>query len=872
MSNLTANLTVTSANLLATPVNISASTSAINDGYGKMGKIKIQSGEKASLTEFKCGPKGAYVYVKSPSANPANVAIKIFKEENTITSIIFDADQIANTESFITLHPGDFAWVPLSSLCRSLYATTTNGGESTLEFMYVDRGGNWGESVLNVVSDYTNWFYFVTDVQSGEPGQIYSLDISYNAYDFYQISFVQDGGYVIEFNKKAIKGGSVLRKIFFVSADGVMIPDDIPMIYQIKNLTNSNFEATSSGSSSWIGANYANASGSYQSHTNNPVGYAKAYVLVYTENYNVGSGPGTPTTKSKLAYFDGNEIFYHDLPNLWNNQIDFILENSWDASTQDGTICLYFGGNGGDTRFPNKEFLMLVNKTQHIILDVFGNESYVESYLSINSNVICLIESATYDDRCISLRLIDTKGNILQNIYLWPITIYGYEVHFYGKGNIQLILQSEYNNLCYMINYSESLNRILGGNLDWTEEFGYNIVTIYNNNYPLVDFEAPYSNYEGGSIGIIFHNEYSRNDNMPANVQVTNCVIHWVIGDGINQYYNFVDDFGIGNWISMRGAGQWNGSHALKNNIIIPISVDDQMLNLSLSSAGVTSRRLPYFDQYEGYINTNNLNSGDYYGDWQFRALSDETLFYWLYTTDGWSNYVVIDKDLNEIAQFSQYGQYLWNTRSRNGCLLVRTPNWNTNVGSSNEHSWLFTESTGEFTDPQRYYAQRRNSNYARSGSVNDGRILLISPYNYSDNNSGTFIGRLLSKDGISNEFEFPIDRQGWNNYYTAQLGKSSICYYYQNENREYIFNVYDLNFNLLNSYNSGITNLTMYGIDSDYGAYTNGYGDRFFFRLNGNGYYYFLMITPTSSSITKISESSDNYVQYNDIMWNYLQ
>jgi hypothetical protein len=870
MSNLIANLSISSNNLLSTPVNISTNKSTTVQNYGKIGSIKIQPGEKSYLTEFSCGPKGAYVYVKSPSTNPANVSIKLYKENNSIVSLGYYGDPIENEENFITLLPGDFAWLPISSSCRSIYASTTNNGESTLEFMYADRGGNWGESVLNIIDDTSEYFYFINDVQTGEPGQIYPLGISYNAYDLYQISFVQDSGYVIEFNRHAIKGGNSSRKIFFVSADGVLIPNDIPEIHQIQDLNYNYIGVISEGSRYWTAKNNSNSNYIFGHYTNNPIGYAKSFILVYTENYRIDPIPGNPVTKSKLAYFDGKEIHYHDLPNVWDNPFQFYITTAWDSSTQDGTVCLYFGGNSGDSRFPNNEFYLLVNKTEHIILDYY-NGDFWEPYLSINSNVICLINQSNFDGQILEMKIIDTKGNVLQNINLSSISSHDLDVHFYGKGNIQLMLYSTDSGLVYMINYNESLNRLIGGDLSWSDDSNTQWSLAYNPNYPLVDFEAPYSNYEGGSIAIMFYNIIDENDDRVANVRVDYCKIYYIIPGYDKQVYDIFSDFSSNLWVNIRGVGSWDGNIALKESIIIPFSIEidgiEEMWNLSLKGNEINSSRIPQFDYYEGYV------TADFISDFSFRAISDTQFYYWFWTRDNYDNYIVMDTNLSEISQFGIHNQYLWNQRSRNGCLLVRTPYWNTNVSDTNEHSWLYTESTGDFTNPQRYYAQRRNSNYYRPSGLNDGRILLISPYNYNDNQSHTYIGRILSKNGISNEFEFPIDRQGWNYYYPAQLGKNCICYYYQNELGKYVFNLYDLNFNLLNSYNSEKSGLDMYGINNDYGAYTNGYGDRFLFRLNEGGFYYILMITPTSSSITEIKNNGDGMsICYNDIMWNYIQ
>jgi hypothetical protein len=268
----------------------------------------------------------------------------------------------------------------------------------------------------------------------------------------------------------------------------------------------------------------------------------------------------------------------------------------------------------------------------------------------------------------------------------------------------------------------------------------------------------------------------------------------------------------------------------------------------------------------------------------QIRPISDTEFFYWTYDTFGNSFYTVFGTDGNLRDSFT-YHQYLWNHRTRVGCLLVRTPNWNTNVSGSDEHSWIYRQSTGSFTDPLTYYPYRRNSNYDTKTKLNDGRILLVISPNYNNNTTGSFIMRLLTKDSLSNEFVLPKSYGSLyadNNYYPLQIGETHICYFYQNINLEYVFNLYDFDFNLVNSVTlAGLTNLDsynsgQYGADnsSGYGRYTNGYGKRFYFHLQDSSEdrdFYF-MITPTSHFLKEVSIGTNlQTTLYNDVMWYYL-
>ena len=636
MSNLTANLSISSNNLLSTPINLSSSKSSVVQNYGKMGSIKIQPSEKAYLTEFKCGPKGAYVYVKSPTSNPSNVSIKIHKESNEIPNFdlnLFTPNAINHEESFITLLPGDFAWVPVSFSCRALYATTSNNAEATLEFMYADRGGEFGNSVINLShmgNENEDWYYFVTDAQTGEPGQVYPLGIGNSSWNLNHINFIQNSGYILEFQSGPI------TKIFFIGADGNIIKNEIPEIFNIRDLdSNSNESVTSSGSRTWLAESNSYGDNNDGRYSTNPIGYAKAYILVYTENYNNSIAPGTPAPKTKIAYFDGNEIHYHDIMNLADNPILFYLDASYDYSTQDGTVCLYFDSNNGDVRYPNTAFYMLVNKTQHIILDIYESGYAWYSWSSINSNVITFFKISNFDNQVTEMRIYNTKGKLLKDINLSSISAYGLDVHFYGKGSIQVILSNEF--YYYMINYNESLDRLIGDGLDWTDDVNKDYTIAYNGNYPLVDFEAPYSNYEGGSVAIMFYNTTNTDSYKPANREVDYCRIHYIIPGFDKQMYNFVDDWGSGIWVNNRGAGTWDGILALKEAIVIPFTSGYQMWNLVLKGNSIGANRIPQFDYYEGYIDA------DYISDWSFRAISDTQFYYWIWTNDSYSNYMVLD-------------------------------------------------------------------------------------------------------------------------------------------------------------------------------------------------------------------------------------
>lgn len=839
MSNIAANLTVTSSNLLATPVNITVNTSATNQNYGKMGSIKIQPGEFARLTEFNCGPKGAYVYVQSPNTNPANVAINLHKISDTSSE----------DESFITLQPGDFAWVPLTANVRTLSASTTNGGAATLNFLYSDRGGEWGNSVLKVFIDNDNaWKYFIFDAESGVPGAIINLELS-DSWSVYPINFVQQKGYTLIF----ANGNDNL--IVFIGSDGKIITQID--LYRFNQTVGDN-----------NGFGFPLGGVNYNYDTEQATSYAKGYVLAYTQDY------GGDYPVSKLAYFDGDKITYHDFPNCWDNQITIDNSAGWDNSTENGTAVLFLTGVF-QAGYPDDDFYVLVNSSEHNIIDITAGPGYTydDPLISINANYIVFLRKVSGgpgDGDYQTILVYNTKAQLLQDLDISGVDTDIRDLfRFYGNGNFLVSFHDDTTeNQYYFIHYNSSTNSFSGNDLTWTVDDTYEYVVSCNQNNPLVDYEAPWSNYTGNSISVLSWIQSGSNlNNAIAYERTVDAFVDYIIGNNERGRYVLADGSAV--YINPRGDGDWNQNHGLAGAIIIPYVDVLDMRTLILRPGEGNPDDISLTDIIE--INADELT------EQQFRPISDTEFFYWTYSQYGDSYYTVFGIDGTLKDTFSAE-DYLWNYRIRQGCLLVRTPNWNTST--ANEFSWIYQQGTGEFLIEETYYPYRRNSNYSTVSGLNDGRILLTIPPDYDNNDTSSFIMRLLTKDTLSDEFVLPRSYGSLyqdNNYYPLQMGENHICYYYQNQDLDYVFNLYDLDFNLVNSATaSGLTRMSTSnsGQATGYGQNTNGYGKRFYFQLQNtdqNRDYYF-MITPTAHFMKEVSISANTQLTlYNDAMWAYI-
>ena len=171
---------------------------AINGNFAEYGKLVLSAGTYRALSTEDCGPGGAIVYAQSLTSNAPGTAIKLYVSTDFYVSGSEYYPISESIQSFATLYPGDTATLPITPQQKGLIASVTQDS-ATLDYYIGDRGGEYGHNVSIMVSNNTNYEYFIMDAELGETTPMIDTGLAVADWTYSTTRIVNNKGYINEF-------------------------------------------------------------------------------------------------------------------------------------------------------------------------------------------------------------------------------------------------------------------------------------------------------------------------------------------------------------------------------------------------------------------------------------------------------------------------------------------------------------------------------------------------------------------------------------------------------------------------------------------------------------------------------------------------
>jgi hypothetical protein len=675
------------------------------------------------------GPKGSILYVQSPITNQ-NV-INIYGKGQTIP--------------FITLKPGEFAIVPLSSLHDGLQVNCPFGTAS-LNHLFASKGGQFGKSTVLLKKEVDYWYYGVFDYDLGQVRNWVSTGID-SSINFSYYNEINNSGMAVHF--QAISGD---KYTIFINSRGKLVTP--PFTNPITLL------------------NYDNLNG-------------KGALTIW-------SNSGTLTA----TLFDGDEFYTHDFPGA----SDLYLDDNWDNCTADGAFVLYVSDYEGQSSI-DAEFL--INKG---VATKLNELNYGSSYLYSNAyfyNFGTFVYVEIYNDdtgHYEKIQIWDTNGVKLKEVSLSGLGITDVEKKFYGVGKLQLIAynDNEVTDPYYLFNFNETLNRLLGENLLVTVNRGsdfQNFEIVANGRYWWSQSYEPSSSIEPESLMMLFWDNSASYNSVYFIDTLTSYLKVITLFDGDSAFATDTITDGPTIGVRVESSDYYSSSAIMPAKSSILLNTTDGgsrttgSLVARIYSKGGTVHSVTIADL--STINTasnSGYSSGTHpvsiaFGDYKMYALYNPSL-----NQTTYSVYNGVGTKLSELM-FANQHTYIGFWRTRLNVLLIRT--WD---GVNN--NWYFNDKSKAFVQiPEFYGARAYVRNYSSPTGVDNGTMLLEG----QDMASNYY--RVLGSNFISNK---KATSPGNTNYNNIELGQTYINRFYVDSIGNMYAEVYDYTMTLLKQYSLG--------------------------------------------------------------------
>ena len=753
MSFLKTTIKVESTNIFPSAINATKIKSTQLEG-SSVGYATITT-EVEQIVQELCGPKGSVVYLSSPSTN-------------TETIKIWNSDYFTNQVStaFITLKPGETSIVNLSPQQGSIIASTLNG-TARLDYIIGDKGGLYGNSQLSTDFNGTGGSlrFTVTDAQSGETTPF--VELNYKASDSWvydgnaqhpweYIKYVQGKGYCIILDNSNINQ----RAFIFINSRGQLI--DAPLV-----LSN--------------------------------IDYADLYDWGQIDNLGFWVGAYANTPDAVIFLFDGDQVYPHSIPNAssWGPEI---LE---DGSTANGSFLF----NVNDSSLTTDDTaVILLHKGTLKVLDSYSYGAtgiYKNAYVYKFANFILTteIDDDNGGGRTNSFSIYDAQGNLLKTVNLLAIQrdVYSFDYSFYGDGKIQLAFwdNTDPDTNIQLFNYDESLNRLIGENLDWAyDRNNYNEIQILSRPKTIYYQDEWVNSSDRESMALIVYTRNSYNTSRFLNYELGDAKLVTLF-DGDSQAYEYdISDkyIGLPSYLyDIQGISIKSQSISILTSLSGTVLTD---LNLKVIKPGGVSTNTAVGSANLSYVSQNSQNSNSIklvgFGEYTLFASYNTVLlktFFKVFNSSGTL--------LDTLTINGTYGHtYVGFWRVQKNCLLIR--DWDDQLAS-----WFFNIKTGKFVKPSYMIAARDYGyNYSYKTGVNPGRMVL-----YTYEVSGDDGIRVLTSSGITSNVVI------WNNHYNdwTTVGGKYIYNMYQAESGSdpLIVDIYDMSLNLVRSTDTGLNGFT---------------------------------------------------------------
>jgi hypothetical protein len=686
-----------------------------------MGKVTVSTNPTPiSLGAGKS--RGSYLYVKSSEKNP---------KQNIIG--------IITAGGVITLSPGEFAAIPLYTFDDNngpggpfgndnLGAFTTHG-TAELEYFTGSRGEDVGENVLVRYKDpnTTTWKFFTLDANTAIPGNgpaiwmnngTIDTQINYGDWPNSQIEgLVNRKGYIIRF-----WDNSGNNKFVFVNSRGSIIDTEN------------------------INQNYSRYFGD-----------GRANLITW---YDGDDG--------HAIYFDGDNYWTHDFPNINNIYVD----TNYDDCTADGTFPVFIEGYNGTG---NEATFLIKGEDNTLIKNTNPNNNWTNSYAYSHGNFIVvetLTEGNTYNE-VETLEIFNTDGTLLKTVNINK-EIQNRDLYFYGSGKMQIVYKDADSGDYIFLNYNQLTGKLIGEDLTWTSSYGaYEVVC---DNYRTDAYYA--LSYKPESVAIIKYDDYDQYNQKLLSQETDGALeVTYIINNDLEQRNYVVPNTENSFFVSVISYGS---NYATEKDFIL-LSGDNQISG-PLVATRFTSGAEPTRFNLINNLGTYNVSSAAAYvrcfGD--YRVLRINT------TGNAKRELIVFDsKVLDKVSMHINQNDWEWEFNT-----LIAV-DYNVNK------EWYFNTSTKKWTllptyaDGDYWTTNGEGDQYP----VNPGKILFVRDQ-YTPTQEAVY-GRMITRGAAANEKE--LLKLG--NIYTWNLSMSTetiVLAYREISNSNWKVRVFDLNLNLL--------------------------------------------------------------------------
>jgi hypothetical protein len=478
MSTFKSSIKIESTSIFPTPINYTASATNTVSGDSNFGKLNLVHNTITPISISELSGKGLYLYVSSPTTNPASAGIEILGSNDAVIATVF---------------PGESGFIPVPVEQGKLRARTT-WGNATLDYFIAARGNTAGQSA--VIYDYdsaesgANWKYFLLDVASCTPTAEVDTGFPIADWQFYTESIVQDKGYIFRFYNIA-DGYNIY---YFVGPDG-------------KNVDTFNGDG--------------------------------AVFSVYNcnrFNYMIKYSDGDYT---RIKTFDGERSYDHSFYNASDVILDSDWEDCASNGTipimvqgENGIVgqeTIYFLNGSRKTKVVDYNAdATLSYYTSYV--SVFNNFAVLAKY-DYDNDLYMAFEIYDLSGSLLKKLTLSPSDNITD-----------WDYSFCGSDSFQAILYNNIDtNVDYiMFNYNQKTGKMIGDDKSWRHARGINYQTfnLYADNYDINDR----SDYNKNAAAVAFYSLVGTDTDRLASDEVTYLDIHYIIDDGDLRKYTVTED------------------------------------------------------------------------------------------------------------------------------------------------------------------------------------------------------------------------------------------------------------------------------------------------------------------------------------------
>jgi hypothetical protein len=698
------------------------------------------------LSNKESGTNGTYLYVKSLSTNTNKV--KLYGYDQTTKDVDLNND---NVEAFATLKPGDSMLVALTPQQSNVFAVSTFG-EAVIDYYLIDRDGEFGESLLLLDNNNTNYKYVVLDAQlaevlpSGNPSPYWGgKDLGLATADWIldDTLIIADKGYIIKFYDNSNGDHRIFK---FINSKGEV---------------EGTWEYTG-GYDDWM---------TYY-------GYMEStYSAVYWDG-----------SKVYMTIFDGNNVYQHEFSS--GDGYDFLWD--WDQCSNDGSFVFQiydYLGNAGDTAH------ILINKDKSYVLQVLNyndTQEYVDdASVQLYANFVFLTiysdDTSTYE----KFKIFNTNGTLLHEYNLNDhYYMDNLDYYFYGSNKIVFIFYDNNTDNDYIFTYDGTTNTLNGINLEtnllniphnWND-FSYRNIYAFSK---YLDGGYQGNSFDKESLVIIYSDNQDNRSTRHINSEVNYCdILYMLSSQNTITTFTFANnetkyiripytwwDYTItpsSNLITISYGASYYKTGPLNVFTITPSGIGSFTLASEMDKAigGISSWsssvRVEPFGEYVMYSTRIENPSAS---TTTFTAVKSSTVKdSFTSNGDARGNYYI---QYNSLAFYGDQTYKLWyfNTLNNkfteipNGWDLyndIYTPNYENNVNGLNNGNMLLYPTSLDVTNP---------------------------------------VFRIIKKGVLSNTVTLPSTDGAWD----MSIGYDFVALWYQDMDDKYVWkvNIYDLNLNL---------------------------------------------------------------------------